>query len=57
MTSINQILNLSQHHLTIYYSHKYKKYDFSVFDQNNNLIKHYHISNLKDINKLIQEFK
>ncbi len=58
MTSINQIFNSSQHYFTIYYSHKYKMYDFSIFDINNNtLIYHYHFSNLKDINKLIQEFK
>jgi hypothetical protein len=57
MTLTNQIFNPSKHHFTIYYSHEFKMYDFSVFDQDNNLIYHYHFSNLKDINKLIQEFK
>lgn len=57
MTLTNQIFNPSKHHFTIYYSHQFKMYDFSVFDQDNTLIYHYHFSNLKYINKLIQEFK
>ena len=58
MTLTNQIFKPSKHHFTIYYSYQFKMYDFSVFDINNNtLIYHYHFSNLKDINKLIQEFK
>ena len=50
-------LTIQNFQFQVYYSHKYKMYDFSVFDQNNILIYHYHFSNLKDINKLIQEFK
>ena len=42
----------------IIYSHKYKLYDFTVFDlENNKVIYHYHFKNLKEINKLIQEYK
>ena len=43
----------------IIYSHEHKLYDFTVFDLNNNnkVLYHYHFENLKDINKLIQEYK
>ena len=42
----------------IIYSHKYKLYDFTVFDlENNKVIYHYHFKSLKEINKLIQEYK
>ena len=49
---------LSNTYFKIYYSPKYKMYDFSIFDiLNDKLIYHYHFSNLKEINKLIQEYK
>ena len=42
----------------IIYSHKYKLYDFTVLDlKTKKVIYHYHIKSLKEINKLIQEFK
>ena len=42
----------------IIYSHQYKLYDFTVLDiETNKVIYHYHIKSLKEINKLIQEFK
>jgi hypothetical protein len=40
----------------IIYSDKYKMYDFTIFN-NNKVIYHYHFSNLKDINKIIQQYK
>ena len=51
-------LHLSNNYFQIYYSIKHKMYDFSVFDVNTDkLVYHYHFSNLKQINKLIQEYK
>jgi hypothetical protein len=41
----------------IYYSPKFKMYDFTVFNYKKEIIYHYHFSNLKDINKLIQKYK
>ena len=42
----------------IIYSHQYKLYDFTVLDlKTKKVIYHYHIKSLKEINKLIQEFK
>jgi len=42
----------------IIYSHKYKLYDFTVLDlETQKVIYHYHIKSLKEINKLIQEYK
>lgn len=42
----------------IIYSHKYKMYDFTVFDlETDKVVYHYHFKNLKEINKLIQEYK
>jgi len=40
----------------IIYSDKFKMYDFTVLN-NNKVIYHYHFKNLKDINKLIQQYK
>jgi hypothetical protein len=42
----------------IYYSPQHKLYDFTVLDiTNDQVIYHYHFSNLKQINKLIQQYK
>jgi hypothetical protein len=42
----------------IYYCHNHQMYDFTVLDSSTEeVIYHYHFSNLKDINKLIQEYK
>jgi hypothetical protein len=42
----------------IYYCSKHKMYDFTIFNSNTKeVIYHYHFSNLKDINKLIQTYK
>ena len=42
----------------IIYSHQYKLYDFTVTDlKTNKILYHYHIKSLKEINKLIQEYK
>ena len=42
----------------IIYSHEYKLYDFTVTDlKTNKILYHYHIKSLKEINKLIQEYK
>jgi len=38
----------------IYYSKQYKLYDFTIFN-NNKFHTHLHISNKKDINKLINQ--
>ena len=40
----------------IVYSNKFKMYDFTILN-NNKVIYHYHFKNIKDINKLIQEYK
>jgi hypothetical protein len=40
----------------IIYSDKFKMYDFTILN-NNKVIYHYHFKNLKDINKLIQQYK
>ena len=57
MTSIQNLHQL-QTSFQIIYSHKYKMYDFTVFDlETKKVIYHYHFSNLKDINKLIQKYK
>ena len=40
----------------IIYSDQFKMYDFTVLN-NNKVIYHYHFSNLKQINKLIQQYK
>ena len=40
----------------IIYSDKFKMYDFTILN-NNKVIYHYHFSNLKQINKLIQQYK
>tara|TARA_R110000765_G_scaffold2298_2_gene6394 strand:+ start:119 stop:325 length:207 start_codon:yes stop_codon:yes gene_type:complete len=41
----------------IYYSPEFKMYDFTIFNYKKEVIYHYHFSNLKKINKLIQEYK
>ena len=42
----------------IIYSHQYKLYDFTILDiKTQKVIYHYHIKSLKEINKLIQEYK
>jgi hypothetical protein len=42
----------------IIYSHQYKLYDFTVINlETKEVIYHYHFKSLKEINKLIQEFK
>jgi hypothetical protein len=40
----------------IMFSNKFKMYDFTILN-NNKVIYHYHFKNLKDINKLIQQYK
>ena len=42
----------------IIYSHQYKLYDFTVINlETKEVIYHYHFKSLKEINKLIQEYK
>jgi hypothetical protein len=42
----------------IYYCPNNKMYDFTVLNiTNDQVIYHYHFKNLKDINKLIQQYK
>jgi hypothetical protein len=42
----------------IIYSHQYKLYDFTVINlETKKVIYHYHFKSLKEINKLIQEYK
>lgn len=42
----------------IIYSHEHKLYDFTIFDlATKKVLYHYHFENLKDINKLIQQYK
>jgi hypothetical protein len=42
----------------IYYCSKNKMYDFTIFNSiTKKVIYHYHFSNLKQINKLIQNYK
>ena len=47
----------SQTFFKIAYSPKFKMYDFTILNYKNEVIYHYHFSNLKDINKLIQNYK
>ena len=47
----------SQTSFQIYYSPELKMYDFTVFNYKKQVIYHYHFSNLKTINKLIQKYK
>ncbi len=48
----------NQNYFQIYYCSKHKMYDFTIFNSNTKeVIYHYHFSNLKDINKLIQQYK
>jgi len=54
----NPIFPLAKTYFQIYYSPEYKMYDFTVFDiTNHQVIYHYHFSNIKSINKLIQQYK
>ena len=42
----------------IYYCHNNKMYDFTIFNPKTKKISyHYHFTNLKEINKLIQTYK
>lgn len=42
----------------IYYSKQHKLYDFTIFNSTTHkVIYHYHFTNLKEINKLIQTYK
>lgn len=57
MTSIQKQFKL-QTSFQIIYSHEYKLYDFTVFDlKTKKVLYHYHFENLKDINKLIKQYK
>lgn len=48
----------SNTYFQIYYSQQHKLYDFTIFNSiTKEVIYHYHFSNLKDINKLIQQYK
>ena len=54
----NKIFPHTKTYFKIYYSPQYKLYDFTVLDiTNDQVIYHYHFSNLKQINKLIQQYK
>jgi len=51
-------MSKSNTYFQIYYSQQYKLYDFTIFNSiTKEVIYHYHFSNLKDINKLIQQYK
>jgi len=53
----NQLFSNSTY-FQIYYCSKHKMYDFAIFNSHTKeLLHHYHYSNLKDINKLIQQYK
>jgi hypothetical protein len=41
----------------ICYSPKFKMYDFTIYNFEKEVLYHYHFSNLKEINKLIQKYK
>ena len=57
MSTIQQQFKLNTS-FQIIYSHQYKLYDFTVTDlKTNKIIYHYHIKSLKEINKLIQQYK
>jgi len=57
MSTIKQQFKL-QTSFQIIYSHQYKLYDFTVINlETKEVIYHYHFKSLKEINKLIQEFK
>jgi len=54
----NSNFPLAKTYFQIYYSPEHKMYDFTVFDIiTDQVLYHYHFSNLKDINKLIQKYK
>ena len=40
----------------IYYSKQFKLYDLTIF-KNKIFFEHYHVSSLKEINKIIQQYK
>jgi hypothetical protein len=55
--STNSIFQ-NQNYFQIFYCSKHKMYDFTILNSNTQeVIYHYHFSNLKEINKLIQEYK
>jgi hypothetical protein len=57
MSTIQQQFKLNTS-FQIIYSHKYKLYDFTILDlTTNKILYHYHIKSLKEINKLIQQYK
>ena len=42
----------------IQYCHNHKMYDFTIFNSSNNeILYHYHFSNINEINKIIQQYK
>ena len=42
----------------IYYCHNHKMYDFTIFNSSTKeVIYHYHFKSMKEVNKLIQEYK
>jgi hypothetical protein len=48
----------NQNYFQIFYCSKHKMYDFTILNsKTQEVIYHYHFSNLKEINKLIQEYK
>jgi hypothetical protein len=48
----------NQTYFQIYYCSNHKMYDFTIFNsKTKEILYHYHFSNLKEINKLIQEYK
>ena len=58
---INKMSNTNFQNKTyfqIYFCSKHKMYDFTVFNSTTHkVIYHYHFTNLKEINKLIQTYK
>ena len=56
--TMNENFPTNKTYFQIAYSKQHKLYDFTVFCSNTNkVLHHYHYPNLKQINKLIQEFK
>ena len=49
---------MSNNYFQIYYSKVHKLYDFTVFNsKTDKVIYHYHFKSMREINKIIQEYK
>ena len=59
VTNKNTTMNFkNKTYFQIYYCHNNKMYDFTIFNPKTKKISyHYHFTNLKEINKLIQTYK